>query len=280
MRMLLYKLFVGALLVVAVSVAGDRRPYDFVYEGNRLYQAGDYQAALEQYQGALQASPETAGIHYNIGNVYYRRYIFEKALEHYSRALQSVIEVQLESRIKYNLGNVKYRQAITSMLTFQDAMTPLRSAMAYYRDSLQLDPEQADARYNLELAQRMMVELRNQNVLAQNNPEQRNQKTSDNAGQLFEEAGNQQDQQQNLPDQQQQGEQQPTQGKQAQQAPPESASTENSQTQQASLPQEMTPEQAEQILELARERAETTDSQRLQWRQDRMLRDGAVEKFW
>jgi tetratricopeptide (TPR) repeat protein len=262
--------------------AGADTPYAFVGKGNEAYQNGDYDAAIKYYGQAAELLPEAAEIHYNLGNVFYRRSIFDKALEYYSRALQSALDTTLESRIEYNLGNVKYQQAIAAMRTFQDAMTPLNAAMAYYRDSLRLATEQPDARYNLELAQRMMAELRQQKVQPQNNPGLRNQKTSDNAGQQFEQAGNQQDQPQNLPDQPQQGDQQPTQGNQAQQAPPpESASTADSQSQQASLPQqqEMTPDQAEQMIELARERAKAKQNQRQQSRQMQM-RDGAVEKFW
>ena len=55
---------------------------------------------------------------------------------------------QLEGKVKYNLGNVEYQHALQTLQRPQEALPHLRSAMTYYRDSLDVDPQQQDARYN------------------------------------------------------------------------------------------------------------------------------------
>ena len=185
---------ISILAGLAVPLAGfafDTAPYDAVSKGNALYQAGDYEAAAAHYATAAAALPNTAEIQFNQGNVYFKRYDLEKAIEHYTRALDTS-DRRLESRIKYNLGNVKYQQALGAMQSFQDAATPLRAAMTYYRDSLKLDRGAPDTRYNLELANRLLGEIQRQKVQAQENAEIRNQQTSRNQGQPFREQSEEQ----------------------------------------------------------------------------------------
>ena len=268
---------VGLLLLLPAFKYSDS-PFEAVREGNALYQAGQYHAAAQQYEIAAQTLPEAAEIQFNQGNAFYKQYNYDKALEYYTLALDTD-DRTLESRLKYNLGNVKYRQAVEALRTFQDALTPLRTAISYYRDSLALDGQQPDARYNLELAYRLLRELQRQQVQAQRNAEVRNQKTSQNQGQASEyQTQQQQSRQRDI--KQDQNTQRQTQGQQAQQAPQDKVSTDDSaQTQQATAPQELSPEEAEQLVEIIRERARAAEGQRQQWRRARM-RDGQVEKYW
>ena len=248
--------------------------------GNDLYLKGDLQNAATAYEKAAEHAPESAEIQFNRGNIFFRQFLFEDALEYYNYASQTPDQV-FASKVKYNLGNVKYRQAITSMLSFQDAATPLQAAMGYYRESLAANPNNADARYNLELAQKLTLALRQQNVVGQNNPELRNQQTSDNAGQFSERAQStsQTDLQQDL-HQDQTGEQTPSQGSQGKKAAADKASTQNNtQLQQQGDTQEMTAEEAAQVVEMMRERAQSGERQRLQSRLNQM-RDSEVEKYW
>ena len=125
-------------------------PYEAVRQGNAQYQDGQYEAAARHYSTAAEKLPEAPEIQYNQGNAFYKQQDYAKALEHYARALQTDDPI-LESQTKYNLGNVKYRQALQALQNPQKAITHLGSAMTYYRDSLEVDPQQQQARYNLEL---------------------------------------------------------------------------------------------------------------------------------
>ena len=264
-----------AFLIFLPALGGSDVAHDAVETGNGHYAAGRYDQAAEHYALAASSRPEAAEIRFNQGNVRYRQRDYDAALEAYGRALQTT-NPRVEGRAKYNLGIVKHHQALEAMQTFQDALTPLRAAMTYYRGSLELDRADADARYNLELAKRLMHELEQQKVQGQRNAVTRNQKISDNKGQAFEEQGNQES---GRPDGRADSGQQP-QGRQADQAPQDNVSTDNQvQLQQASAPSEMSPDAAEELVEILRQRARAADSQRQEWRRSR-VRNGAVEKVW
>ena len=267
----------GVLLALAVLLAlpvygHAESPYKAVEKGNEFFEAGEYDAAGQQYTSASVTFPEAAEIFYNQGNVLYKQRKFVQALAHYTSALQTV-EGTFESRVKYNLGNVEYRRALIAMSTAQDAMLLLRSAITYYRDSLAIDPEQPDARYNLELAHRLMHELY----------EQLQQDRRDNA-----DDGRDSDQQSDN-DESKQRESEERQSQKNQNEDEGQAGSEGSQSvmsdsgvdesEDMELPEDMSMEEAEMKLEEIRDRARKVSETREEWRKARM-RDGKIEKYW
>jgi Ca-activated chloride channel family protein len=254
--------------------AGDA--YRAVEEGNALYRAGQYEAALGEYALAAGVLPDAREIALNQGNAWFRRFDYSQALEHYLKALDT-LDPHLASRVQYNLGVVKYQQALDAMQTFQDALAETRAAIEYFRDSLRLDPNLDDARYNLELAYQLLRRIEEQQVQGQRNAELRNQKTSENRGQSFpdrateEQAGSQDaaaDAEEDI------------QGREATTAPPGAAiSQRRNQMQQAEMPQPLSPEAAEDMLEMLRERSEADQSLR-QAQQRARMREAGAAKIW
>jgi Ca-activated chloride channel family protein len=271
-------LLVGLALLLGLPVHADHiSPFDAVQRGNAFYRAGQYEAAERQYALAARVRPEAAEIHFNQGNAFYKQYDYAKALEHYTRALHTA-DRTMESSVKYNLGNVMYHQALEAMQTSQDAITPLRSAMRYYRDSLAINRQQWQARYNLELAHRLLRQLQQQVVQMQKNPDNQKQRASPNRGQpLQQQAPHQRTlQQETKPDTPPR-----PQDRRAQQTPQDDTSTHDSrvQTQQAVAPRELSPEEAKRLVEIIRERARLAESQRQQWRRAR-IGEAQVDKYW
>lgn len=70
--------------VVLVSTA--RAQATFFEDGNRLYQQGDYQAALENYSRIVSAGFESGELYYNIGNTYFKLGQLAEAILYYERA--------------------------------------------------------------------------------------------------------------------------------------------------------------------------------------------------
>jgi Ca-activated chloride channel homolog len=254
--------------------AGDA--YRAVEQGNALYRAGQYEAALDEYALAAEVLPGVAEIALNQGNAWFRRFDYDQALGHYLEALDT-LDPYVASRVKYNLGVVKYRQALDAMQSFQDALTETRSAIEYYRDSLRLDPNLYEARYNLELAYDLLRRIGEQQVQGQRNAETRDQKTSENRGQSFperaseEQAGNREAE---ADAHDQMG------GREATKAPPNNAvSRTRNQVQQAESPQPMSPEAAAEMLEMLREKSEAAQSLR-QAQQRARMREAGLAKTW
>ena len=152
------------LVLIVAAPAGAVSPGEAVRQGNTLYDAGDFDAAVQQYDAAAQALPDAAAVHFNLGNALFKRQQFNAAVEHYARALMTAAPgpAGLEGRLKYNLGNVAYRRALQALPDAQQALPHLQSAMTYYRDSLEVDPQQGNARYNLELAHALLRQLQQQ----------------------------------------------------------------------------------------------------------------------
>jgi tetratricopeptide (TPR) repeat protein len=108
-------------------------------QGNRLYQEKKYDEALKRYTEAQKEAPDAPQLHYNLGNVYFRKGDLEKAGNEYRRALDSA-DPGLDPRAVYNLGN--------TFFTRQE----YRDAIAAYQRALKLNPSDQDAKRNLELA--------------------------------------------------------------------------------------------------------------------------------
>jgi len=108
-----------------------------VSEGNRAYAEKRFDAALDAYQDALIEDARAPVIHYNLGAALYQKKDYEKALESYDRVFETD-DPLFQSRAHYNLGNTLYRAG------------RLQEAIQAYEEALKLNPEDEDARYNLE----------------------------------------------------------------------------------------------------------------------------------
>ena len=91
-------------------------------EGAELYQQGKLDQALAAYSEAQVESPDAPEIHYNIGNVHFRKGELDKALGEYRAALRGGPEVV--KRSQYAIGNALYRKE-----DFQGAVSAYKSAL-------------------------------------------------------------------------------------------------------------------------------------------------------
>lgn len=140
------------LVLIVAAPAGAVSPGEAVRQGNALYDA------------AAQVLPEAAVVHFNLGNALFKQQRFDAAVEHYGRALATAAPGAngLQARLTFNLGNVAYQRALQALPDARQAISYLKSAMTYYRDSLEVDPPLGDARYNLELAHTLLRQLQRQ----------------------------------------------------------------------------------------------------------------------
>jgi tetratricopeptide (TPR) repeat protein len=158
-----------ALAAYAADVGGLMR------QGNGLYSRGKYDEALSRYQMAEVLEPDATAIHYNLGNALFRLGRYQEA----ARELELVmIDKKPERRANavYNTGNVAFKAG------------QLDPAIKAYTAALAINPNDKQAKQNLEFSLKKKQEQQNQ-------PDSSKQK-----------------QQQNQQQQQQQQQQQPQQG--------------------------------------------------------------------
>ncbi len=79
-------IFGGIILGI---VWGGSKQCDYLFqEGNKLYQAGEYNRALEKYNEIVQMNYESAELYYNIGNCYFKLGKYAEAILNYERGLR------------------------------------------------------------------------------------------------------------------------------------------------------------------------------------------------
>ena len=265
-------------LVTAGAAAADPppSPYRMVEAGNAAYAIGDLDAAAGSWERAAATLPNTPVIRHNLGLLAIRRFKPEDAAGHFEHALRSS-EPLVQSRVRYSLGVVRHSQALDALQTFQDAKTLLEQATALYRQALHLDPTHADARYNLELAFRMLLAVEQQIVQYQSDARVRDQKTSPNKGQDAQHTSDasRRDRQESDPDRHRKPED--AEGDQTPQGTP--SRDKSGQIEGATGPQAMSPEQAEQMIALMRQKAEVMENRRQQWRRSRIEDDPAARNW-
>ena len=184
-------------------------------EGAGLYEEGKLDEALVAFTQAQEQSPDAPEIHYNIGNVHFRKQEMDKALEEYRTALNGSPEVQARSH--YNSGNVHYRGQ-----SYPEAIDA-------YKQALGAGDQDVEARQNLEIALQKLEE-------------QQQQDRGDDSEEGDQEQQDRQDQE---------GQQDPSQGEQDQQQDPSQAPPRDQQTAnegEEAQPQGMSREEAERIL--------------------------------
>lgn len=114
-------------------------------DGNRFYARGQYERALDSYQRARADRPDLYQIDYNIGNALHRLGDYPRAVEETRRATAAA-DSDLAFRAYYSLGNHHFR------------LGRLQAAFDAYKQALILNPDDFDAKYNLEVVARLMAE--------------------------------------------------------------------------------------------------------------------------
>ncbi len=130
----------AALLAGLVLVAcGGSAAYQRVQSGNDAYEAGRYDEALSSYRSAAEAMPEEPEISYNIGNTLHQLRRYEEAVVASSAAATETDDARLLRFATYAIGSHAFHR---------DALEEARDAFV---DVLLRDPEDDDARHNLEI---------------------------------------------------------------------------------------------------------------------------------
>jgi tetratricopeptide (TPR) repeat protein len=121
----------------------------------RAFEAGRYDQAAAEYRRALERRPESARLHYNLGTALLRAGRYGEALQHLARAAVSG-EPDIAQPARYNQGNAELEPRFRADAS-PERDAGLRRAIEHYRGALRLDPADADAKWNLELAQRLLA---------------------------------------------------------------------------------------------------------------------------
>lgn len=125
----------------------------------KAYAEGDYDAALQKYSEAQLDHPGSQALAYDIGNAQYKKKRYDDAIASYKKALQGS-DAALAASAYYNLGNAHFRKGEFAIQGGkQEGIEDYREAMANYKKSLEIRPENRDAKRNIEVVQARIKEL-------------------------------------------------------------------------------------------------------------------------
>jgi Ca-activated chloride channel family protein len=141
-------------------------PANDIKDGNRSYTQGDYEKALEQYQAAEEASPDSDIVNFNIGAAHYKKGQYKEAIDSFTKALNTE-DKKTESDAIYNIANARYKLgSVNAENDVNSAVSLYRESLDYYKRAIELDEGNGDAKYNHELVERelkvLLDKLKNQ----------------------------------------------------------------------------------------------------------------------
>jgi Ca-activated chloride channel homolog len=278
-----------AIPVLATASAG---------QALKQYQAGRYGAAQRKYEQLLEERPNDPRVRFNAGTAAFQAQNYQRAIEHLNSALATQ-DLELQQRAYYNRGNAEFRLGEETSDP-KGKMAEWESAVGSFESALKLNPNDADAKHNLEFVKEKLEELKKQQQQQQQNKDDSQKKDEQQQKQdqqkQDQQKQDQQKQDQQKGDQQQQQQQQdqskPKEEQQPQANKPENKKQDqqNAQSQPANKddqgkdpqqagqqmrPMQMTPQQAQQLLDAQKseERAMIFIPQLRTNRSDRVLKN-------
>jgi tetratricopeptide (TPR) repeat protein len=252
--LIIFGLLAMGVLVTACSPSAEK----LNNEGNEAFAEETYLDALAAYEAALIESPELAEPYYNAANTLYREGAFSEATMLMQEALRYADDDSLQQSGFYNTGNSSFN------------LQEWETAIAAYTEALLRNPDDVDAKYNLELALRQLQQQQQEQEQQQEeNEEQQEEQSQDEESQDDEQQdqsrSGQDQQEQDQEDQERQPDDQSSEGDENQeqnsddgQPQDEAGSDEQESPSQMPQPgQRMTAEQAQQLLAAIAQDTET-----------------------
>lgn len=127
-----------------------------VYEGNKKFNANDYDGASSKYMEAIKSKDGDFTAHYNLGNALYKKKMYKEANEEYAKAEKLSQTIPDKAAALHNLGNTMMQ------------MNQPDKAAEYYKQSLKQDPYNEATRKNYEIAKLKQKEQKRNNDQQQN----------------------------------------------------------------------------------------------------------------
>ena len=124
------------------------------------FEAGQYAAAQAEYQKLLRETPEDSRLSYNAATAAYKRGDLTNAVLGFENALATQ-DLKLQQKAYYNLGNSQF-QLGDKAGSPDEKIAHWEESIKHFGSALQLQPEDADAKHNQALVQRLLEELKKQ----------------------------------------------------------------------------------------------------------------------
>ena len=146
-----------ALLTLSVSAQTERKS---IRQGNKEFKKNDFTSSEISYRKALEKNPKSYKATFNLADALYKQDKQEETIKQLDGLTSSNVNDQMKSNVYYNMGNSYLKQQ------------KLKESIESYKNSLRLNPNDNEAKYNLAEAQRKLKQQQQQ--------QQQNDKNKDN----------------------------------------------------------------------------------------------------
>ena len=98
-----------AIAMIALSVKGDESRFD---QANGLFEQGEYEAAIVEYNSLIESGIQTPAVHFNMGNAYFRQNKTGMAIYHYLMAQTlDPLDADVQANLKFKrYGGLTFRR--------------------------------------------------------------------------------------------------------------------------------------------------------------------------
>jgi len=152
-------LSVSLVFAITPAVSADS-VQDLVNQGNRLYDKGNFNEAIKEYDQALIDQPQALEPKFNQANCYFQLDDLAKAIDLYNEVAAESKDMGLVAKAKYNLGNCYFQQGSKQKdSNLQKALEDLQTSIVYWRSTLEIDPENEKAAKNIEVARLIIKDI-------------------------------------------------------------------------------------------------------------------------
>ena len=167
-----------------------------IIKGNKFYQEGKYEDAVRKYTEGL-AKKANYTLYYNRGASFYKLGQYNKAISDFENAATYSNSEKGHIKAIYNAGNSSFMQAEADKAKNpSSALESYEKAVKHFERVLQLDSNNAEAAYNLELGRIRIDELKKKQKNDQKNKDHRKQDQQNQNQQQDQQNNNQQSQNQ------------------------------------------------------------------------------------
>lgn len=138
------------ILCQTTIVFGQENYKILMHKGNKKFDQKNYDEASQLYLEASQQKAKDFGSHYNLGNAFYRKEMYEDAIAQYEKSLENAENESQRVSALYNMGNAYFQQGNSS------------KAVDFYKKALKIEPNNDKILHNLRIAQKKEEKKQNQ----------------------------------------------------------------------------------------------------------------------
>jgi tetratricopeptide (TPR) repeat protein len=153
-------IIVISLVLITAQTVSAYAVRKIVLQANKLYNNGQFNEAIKQYDQALIDQPQVLEPKFNKADCYFQLDDLAEAINLYNEVAAGSKDMKLVTKAKYNLGNCYFQRGSKQKdSNLQKALEDLQTAIVCWRSVLEIDPENDKAAKNIEVARLIIKDI-------------------------------------------------------------------------------------------------------------------------